>query len=98
MKLFLAASQQWEKLTHNILIFLKYSVHYFEVIEVKGGQLVLTAAQPNSDDDGIAGNDDKDDDEAIDDDYYCFICLLANAWSALLYATCCIFISRPDGT
>ena len=51
----------------------------------------------NRGDDGIAGNDDKDDDEAIDDDYYCFICLLGNAWSALPYATCCIFIFRPDG-
>ena len=57
----------------------------------------LSSPAFNRGDDGIAGNDDKDDDEAIDDDYYCFICLLGNAWSALPYATCCIFIFRPDG-
>ena len=61
-------------------------MQYFKIIEVKGGQLVsgfLTAAQANS------------DDEAIDDDYYCFICL--NGLPCPPYATCCIFIFRPDG-
>ena len=78
---------------HFLCAFLHRRYH----VESISYTALLTDSAPafNRGDDGIAGNDDKDDDEAIDDDYYCFICLLANAWSALPYATCCIF--RPDG-
>ena len=80
---------------HFLCAFLHRRYH----VESISYTALLTDSAPafNRGDDGIAGNDDKDDDEAIDDDYYCFICLLANAWSALPYATCCIFIFRPDG-
>ena len=81
---------------HFLCAFLHRRYH----VESISYTALLTDSAPafNRGDDGIAGNDDKDDDEAIDDDYYCFICLLANAWSALLYATCCIFIFKPDDT
>ena len=65
---------------HFLCAFLHRRYH----VESISYTALLTDSAPafNRGDDGIAGNDDKDDDEAIDDDYYCFICLLANAWSA----------------
>ena len=68
---------------HFLCAFLHRRYH----VESISYTALLTDSAPafNRGDDGIAGNDDKDDDEAIDDDYYCFICLLANAWSALPY-------------